>query len=66
MTNAKSIIHPKFEGTLILISGLHGLGKIGGLIKVAGDPFPGTNRDTGGYGLGGGKLARFLVKAGQA
>lgn len=27
MTNAKSIIHPKFEGTLILISGLHGLGK---------------------------------------
>lgn len=25
--NDKSIIHPKFEGTLILISGLHGLGK---------------------------------------
>jgi len=24
---SKSIIHPKFEGTLVLISGLHGLGK---------------------------------------
>lgn len=27
MSNDKSIIHPKFEGSLVLISGLHGLGK---------------------------------------